>query len=158
MDDIDDKIYCTHYRTLKQIKADHEVAPLDLDTTTGVWIWGKSGVGKSRQARLDYPGSYIKNNNKWWDHYQGQETVIMDDFGKDHACLGSQMKRWLDHYAFTAETKGGSRTIRPKLIIVTSQYHIDEIWKDDAETIEAITRRCKVIHMSIPVMFNKKKE
>jgi len=39
------------------------------------------------------------------------------------------------------EVKGGSMTIRPKLIVVTSQYSIARIWQDCLESRQAISRR-----------------
>lgn len=76
-----------HYANLQKIKKDNLVVQ-DKDHLRGVWIWGKSGVGKSRKAREDYPDHYPKLCNKWWDGYQGQRHVIMDDIGKDHHVLG----------------------------------------------------------------------
>lgn len=50
----------------------------------------------------------MKLCNKWWDGYQGQENVIMDDIGQEHKCLGQQLKIWADRYACVLETKGGA--------------------------------------------------
>lgn len=125
----------------------------DADDVTGVWIWGAAGVGKSRKAREDYPGSYLKMCNKWWDGYNGEETVIIDDVDTHHQCLAHHFKIWSDRYAFLAEIKGGAIRIRPKKIVVTSQFAPEHVFLE-AEALAAIRRRFTVIHMLDPFLQN----
>lgn len=146
LDDVPDDIFIRQYRAIKAIQKDYMVAPPDAEEVTGVWIWGPAGVGKSRYAREKYPNSYFKMANKWWDGYQGEETVIIDDIDVNHACLGYHFKIWGDRYAFRAETKGGALMLRPKKIVITSQFPPEAIWQD-AETLSAVRRRYNVIHM-----------
>lgn len=110
------------------------------------WYVGDTGCGKSRTARLENPGAYIKDpQTAWWDGYVDQEIVIVDDFDKFQVKQGGDMKRWLDRYPFQAQFKGGYQLIRPKKIIVTSQYTPSEIW-DDVKTTDAIMRRVSLRH------------
>lgn len=88
------------------------------------WHWGPTGTGKSRYVREKYPDAYIKTTNKWWDGYAGESVVIIEEWSPEHDKLLQHLKQWADHYPFRAEIKGGSMMIRPKKIIVTSNYEI----------------------------------
>jgi hypothetical protein len=117
----------------------------DNDELCGLWYYGASGTGKSRAARANFPGAYDKLLNKWWDNYEGEPSVILDDLDHFHApTMGHALKRYADHYPFRAEVKGSSMVIRPKVIIVTSQYTIEELWPLDVSLQEALKRRFKV--------------
>ena len=142
IDDVPSDIYLRFYRTLKEIRKDHMVKPPDLaGELTNRWYYGEAGSGKSFRAFSEYPDAYRKRANKWWDGYQGEDVVIIDDFDPEVAkYLVCHMKQWSDRYAFQAETKGGAMMVRPKMVVVTSQYRIDQCWTD-RETIDAITRR-----------------
>lgn len=68
LDAIPDDIKVKHYGNLKKIEKDHLVL-IDHDDLRGEWLWGRSGVGKSRIARAENPDFYPKLCNKWWDGY-----------------------------------------------------------------------------------------
>ena len=73
---------------------------------TCIWIIGKPGVGNSRYVKSF--GPYIKAMNRWWDGYEGQEDVLIDDYDKKGECLSHYMKLWADPYGeLSGEIKGG---------------------------------------------------
>lgn len=81
--------------------------------------------------------------NKWWEDYEGEENVLIDDIGPD--CIGAQhIKRWCDKKQFRGEKKYSSVFIRPKKIVITSNYHPKEIWTNPND-YEAICDRVEVI-------------
>lgn len=133
------------YGALKKIERDYMPRVAPLDTVCGIWIHGLSGSGKTRSVLGAYPESYIKPRNIWWDGYQGEEIVLLDDVDRYDVKFGGLLKHWADFAPFIAECKGGSQRIRPKKFIVTSQYSIEEIWTDE-ETRSALNRRFTVIH------------
>lgn len=147
LDDIPEDMRTRHYSTYKAIMRDHMPDVDDADDVTGDWFWGPAGAGKSRTARQIYPKAYLKPCNKWWDGYQNQDYVIIDDVDTKHDVLGHHFKIWADRYAFIAENKGGAIKIRPKRIIITSQYPPESIWSD-TETLAAIRRRFKITHFT----------
>lgn len=147
--EIPEDIRIRHYGTLKRIARDFQPTIAQLTNTCGIWIHGESGCGKTRAVYARYPEAYPKPMSKWWDGYQGEETVLLDDIDPEsRSWIGRFLKVWSDRYCFVAEDKGGSRKIRPERFIVTSQYSIEEIFSDN-ETRLALNRRFIVIKKQI---------
>jgi len=155
-DEIDPSILLRYYGNLQRIAADNPPPVTNLNAPCAEWIFGPPGTGKSFTARKENPVFYWKACNKWWCGYKGEEVVIIDDFDKGNRCMGHNLKIWLDEYAFGAEIKGSSMLIRPKKIIITSNYHPGDIWgktdkeEADIQMIEAISRRVTFRWFSTP--------
>jgi len=158
-DSIPADLYTRYRSTYKRMRIEDGPTPQPLETSRfyGVWIWGPPGVGKSHQARDKYSPHYLKSRTKWWDNYISGYYVIMEEYEpKDSMELTSYVKMWADKWPFCAETKGGTVTLRPPKIIITSNYSIDQCFHGvDAEAIE---RRFEVIHITelneVAISFN----
>ena len=143
--------YWQNYGTMKRIAMDNPKKVDILDKLDNEWIYGATGLGKSSNARMENPGCYIKSHNKWWLGYKGEDVVLIDDVSQTEAnWLGEHLKQWADHYPFPAETKGDGMFIRPKRIIVTSNYSIEELWGHDPHLCESLLRRFKSRHITNP--------
>ena len=148
MDDIPDGILFRNYHCVKRIMQDNPIQPLPLKKRHNYWVVAPSFHGKSTYVRKRWPNLYDKAPNKWWVGYKFEENILLDDFGpKQCYYLGWYMKRWCDEASFPIETKGGGSQIRPKRIIVTSQYTIEQCFYYDELVCEAITNRFDVIEL-----------
>jgi len=153
MESIEAKIRITQCRNLDYIRNQKLVKAKLVDTPYKMlWFCGGSGTGKSRKARGDFPDAYLKMCNKWWDGYEGQDTVIIEDFDEVHKVLIHHMKLWLDRYPFLGEKKGTALKIRPRIIVVTSNYHPEQIWHSKSD-LDPILRRCSVYNFDEGVPF-----
>lgn len=96
-----------------------------------IWVYGKSGVGKTRWIYDTYsPESiYSKNpDNKWWDGYEQQQVVLLDDLRQDHFSL-TTLLRWFDRYPCSIEIKGGTMELNSPIMIVTSDEGPHHWWQ-----------------------------
>lgn len=147
-EDMPKDVLIRHYGNIKKIRADHKDKIEDLLVLNNVWIYGTSGVGKSTYARQTWPDNFNKPATKWWDRYEGEACVILDDLSIDDCYkLKKLLKVWADLFPFVGEVKGDSLWIRPTRIVVTSQYTIKECFANDDKQCQAITRRFKQVHL-----------
>jgi len=109
------------------------------------WRWGDPKSGKSEGARKENPEYYVKiPRSKWWDGYNHEPCVIMEDLDPLSAKSAQFIKQLVDIYVFPVEVKNGTMKIRPKRVIVTSNYHPSDIF--EGVDLEAIMRRFKILH------------
>jgi len=138
------------YRTLRQIATDYMKPLPDLTMLDNYWVWGAPGLGKTLWVKSQHPEIYLKPCNKWWDGYQGQKVVLLDELEKRAAefNMGHYLKEWCQHKHFLGEIKGGTIPIRFEKMYVTSNYSMEVIFKDDDVMLEAVKRRFKEVHFT----------
>lgn len=111
---------------------------------------GPPGCGKSRAVWEEFgvDNVYPKMVGKWWDNYNGETCVLIDDFDPDN-CYGIMYDfylKLLDRYPMMIEWKGGSGQFCSKTIIFTSNYGIDDWFKDKSNKSAFMRRVTEVRH------------
>lgn len=122
------------------------------------WLYGESGVGKTREAVEALPDAYFKpaHTKKWWYSYDGQEDIIIDDIRPSYISLG-ELLNLLDRYPCVVEAKGTQRQFRGRNIYITSPKHPKDQYSEKAfefdhgeENIKQLLRRIDEIREILP--------
>ncbi|AAN37960.1 replication protein V1 [Goose circovirus] len=107
--------------------------------TEVIVLIGRPGSGKSRYA-FEFPAreKYYKSRGKWWDGYNGQDVVVMDDF---YGWLPyDDLLRICDRYPLRVEYKGGMTQFVAKTLIITSNREPRDWYKCEFD-VSALYRR-----------------
>ncbi|VDN00565.1 unnamed protein product, partial [Onchocerca ochengi] len=94
-------------------------------------IIGDSGIGKSRFARKLSKSTYTKTANMgpWWDGYEQQELVILDDF---YGWISPvELFNLADSTQHMVPIKGGFVKFTSKAIVITSNKLPEHWWKPE---------------------------
>lgn len=113
-----------------------------------LWLHGSTGTGKTRLAHAiaEYMGCtdrfWISNGAlQWFDGYDGQPVVCIDDYRTDHAKF-SAMLRLLDRYYYSVPVKGAFVDWQPLLIIITAPKSPRNMWNlRTEEDLKQLERR-----------------
>lgn len=108
-------------------------APRRHHQTQCIVYWGPPGSGKTRAAyEFDSKEAYFvspprdRKSSVWWDGYDGERTVILDDF---YGWMQrSMVYRMVDRYPLRFEFKGGSKHFVARTVIFTSNIPIEWWW------------------------------
>lgn len=117
------------------------------------WIWGPTGTGKTTHAKLENPDAYIHMvDNKWFDGYDFEEVIIMDEVGLAQGKFGAFWKRYADRTPVRVEVKNGAMLIRPRKVVVTSNKSIREVFPDPDDYLP-LERKFKIRHLVFPFVY-----
>jgi len=140
----DPQIFILHGQRLKSLYIP-ETKNMDGPSPHEWWV-GESGTGKSRLLWELYPNHFQKQRNKWWDGYNYEDVVAIEEWSPRNDCTTSNLKEWADRFTFTGEIKGGVlQKLRPKKLIVLSNYTPQQCFLN-SEDLKPILRRFTVMH------------
>ncbi len=122
--------FLKYSRSIKEYQVLHTQNNRDWATFTQVY-WGPPGTGKTKRALHEgglnaYWLPKPIGNSVWFDGYDGQEVVVIDEFfgwlPRDLMC------RMCDRYPLLVQVKGGTVPFLAKKIIITSNAAPAEWW------------------------------
>jgi len=100
--------------------------------------WGATRTGKSKKALEEAKGDYyykpVSNSVQWWDGYEQQKTVIIEDFRGEVSL--AEMLRLCDRYPLRKAVKGGFVQFNSPRIIITSNLPPHQWWNQDQKAYE----------------------
>jgi len=107
-------------------------------------FWGPTGTGKTHRASQESGRPYwLPNPNGpnalYFDGYDGQDTIIIDDF---YGWIPFHtMLRLCDKYHCTLNTKGGTTSLKHKKVIITSNLPPRDWYKNVKDDLFAAFAR-----------------
>lgn len=112
------------------------------------WFWGATGTGKTYQAYNEFQekDKYVcMDTSQWWEGYDGQEYVIIDELREDFMKY-QQLLKLLDRYEYRIQVKGSSRQFKGRYIIITSHFHPHQLFSWVDEDLGQLYRRLEGIY------------
>lgn len=134
-------MYLRYRRALSAYSTMTRLVPRRWKTTVYLY-WGPPDSGKTRLA-------HILSRNKafcvpspsceWFDGYNLEADVIIDDLSPESLPPRSTMLRLLDRYPMQVPVKGGFVNWQPKRIFLTSNMCIEDLYPGDRAVHRRIT-------------------
>lgn len=110
------------------------------------WYFGPTGTGKTYSAyqeflaKTDMDNIYVcMDTGQWFEGYDGQEYVIIDDIRGDFMKF-HQLLKFLGEYQYRVQTKGGSRQFVAKEIIITAPFPPQYVFKTVEDVSQLLDR------------------
>lgn len=144
--------YHQYGRTIDKLHDDAQRARSRAAPTRGYWLWGRTGTGKSTGAGLLaevlYPGCepyWHPDDRGWWDGYEQQEVVIIDDF-RPEAISTRWLLRLADAHPLRVPRRGREPApFDSRAVIVTAPHPYTHY--ADGEDWNQLARRYQLVCM-----------
>ena len=138
--------FVRHFRGLNALRdqlVEKRRWPMDVHI-----YYGPTGTGKTFMANNNFPDTYTvpwpEKGGWWWPGYDGQHTVILDEFA--HQITRTRLMCLLDRTACTVQYKGGNRQFTSKVLVITTNLDpltewFPKIKRNAPELLEPLYRR-----------------
>lgn len=115
-----------------------------------IWLYGPSGCGKTSYVFKKHTNIYMKDCSKWWDGYNQQEAILIDDY-ETKGISYKDLLKITDRYPMSGESKGGYVKINSPFIYITHTEPPEIVfgYKDDPEWGEQLERRIIKINLTV---------
>ena len=145
-----------YYKAIKELDLEED-NDIDIDeyfkeTIQVYYIWGPSGIGKTKKAiEIIKEQGYrkfneVKYSNGFWIGTGSAEVALYDDFRDSHM-KASEFINFIDYNTHNLNTKFGYTKNKYKLIIITSIQSPDEIYRN-LESKDQWIRRLNIININ----------
>lgn len=136
-------VWARHPNLFKRYKC-AKIVPRRRESPPDVSFYhGATGVGKTRRVFDEHKEDvYIKDSSKWWDGYEGQRCILLDEINPHDHWKIDELLRFLDRYPYQGQTKGGYVNINSPFIVLTSNKSLEELYPEiSSEQMSALERR-----------------
>lgn len=157
IDEIPEAFRWRYYKTIKQIYVDYmPKGERVYERKRNVFLWGPTRTNKTRWVHAQHEEGrvYDKPLNKWWDGYDPRryDAAIINELAPENTKYLTQLlKKWMDIYLVTLEIKGGTISVYPPKIYITSNFPLEDLFPDKRDREAIRSRLCTVMHVLTPL-------
>ena len=143
-------VWVRNHRAMDRLQSMAD-AKLERKDVHILWYHGPPGTGKSVSIRKLYPNAYKYLFDGWWDGYDGQDTVIIDECTPDMFNATHKPSFWntliQDGEPYRAGTKGShAQIVATKFIMISNFTPQQCVARLSPVQQEAFLRRIRKIH------------
>lgn len=141
--------YVRYHRGLERYRDIRRGPSARAGDVVSVWLYGPTGIGKTREAWRAFPDAYCKDpDTTWWCGYDGHSAVIIDDFRAGGKLSIPYLLRLLDRYIMSVQVKGGHVWMTAHQFVITTPHNINTTFQAvaDMEDLAQLHRRIVEFH------------
>lgn len=127
-------VFVRHHAGLRALALQLQPPRKSAEFTTVVWLHGPTGIGKTSGAldwlarnRKTFYSWSPKGSNNWWDGYNGEKWVVIDELRPDNIRLG-EMLRILQPHPYKVPVHGGQTELRARFFIITTNCALERMY------------------------------